>query len=359
MQALLTAGGHGTRLRPITYTLNKHLIPLANKPMIFYALEKIAEANIKDVFINVNPGDKEIFQAVGNGKRWGLNVKYIEQTGGPKGLAHILKIAQPYLGDESFIFYLGDNLIFSSINKFVEKFEREKYHSLLTLSKVKDPQRFGVPEISKDGKILRVEEKPKNPKSNFAVTGIYIYSPEVFRALEHIKPSFRGELEISDVHTWLINNGYNIGYEEITGWWKDTGRPEDLLEGNDLLLRYSGPNGKIEGKVERGVILDGKVTIGKGSKVFGKTIIKGPAIIGKNCQIKNSFIGPNTSIGDNARISESEIERSIILANSFIKSAGKKITNSLIGEGARIIPNFESLPSGHRLIIGKDSQIEL
>lgn len=358
MKALLTAGGHGTRLRPITYTLNKHLIPLANKPMIFYALEKIAEAGIKDVFININPGEKEIPEVLGSGENWALNINYIEQSGGPLGLAHILKVARPYLGNEPFLFYLGDNIVLASIKKFIEKFENENYHGLLTLSRVKDPWRFGVPEISKEGRILKVEEKPKYPKSNFAVTGIYIYTSEVFKALDYIKPSFRGELEISDVHTWLIENGYNIGYEEITGWWKDTGKAEDLLEGNDLLLRFN-TDGKNNGETEAGVILEGKITIGEGSKILGKTMIRGPVIIGKNCEIKNSFIGPNTSIGDNTKILDSEIERSIVLANSFIYSAGKKIIDSLIGEGARISPSFESLPPGHKLIVGKDSQIEI
>ena len=322
MKALITAGGHGTRLRPITYTLNKHLIPLANKPLIFYALEKVAEAGIKDVFININPGEKEIPRVLGSGESWNLNINYIEQAGGALGLAHILKIAQPYLGNEPFIFYLGDNIILGPIKKFIDKFKREKYHGLLTLSKVKDPQRFGVPEIGKDGRILRVEEKPRKPKSDFAVTGIYIYSPEVFKALNYIKPSFRGELEISDVHTWLINNGYNIGYEEITGWWKDTGKPEDLIEGNNLLLNYN-TDGKVKGKIEKGVTLHGKVTIGRGSKILGKTEILGPVIIGENCQIKNSFIGPNTSIGDNAKILETKIERSIVLENAFINSAAE------------------------------------
>ncbi len=371
MKALITAGGHGTRLRPITYTLNKHLIPLANKPMIFYALDKIAEAGIKDVFINVNPGEEEIPRVLGTGKDWGLNITYIEQTGGPMGLAHILKIAQPYIGNEPFVFYLGDNLVLAPIKNFIERFEKEKYHGLLTLSKVKDPQRFGVPEIGKDGKILKLEEKPKNPKSDFAVTGIYIYSPEVFKALDHIRPSLRGELEISDVHTWLIENGYNIGYVEITGWWKDTGKPEDLFEGNALILNHLLESG-IEGLIDDGVILEGKIKNGEGSKVLGKTMIRGPVIIGKNCEIKNSFIGPNTSIGDNVKILDSAIENSIILDNSLIWLAlpsfskknlggrdGRKITDSLIGEGAKITPASKTLPPGHILIIGKDSQVEI
>lgn len=354
MKALITAGGHGTRLRPITHTINKHLIPLANKPMIFYALEKIAEAGIKEVFININPNEKDLPLIVGSGRNWGLKIKYIEQTGGPKGLAHILKIAKPYLKNDSFVFYLGDNIVLSSIKKFVEKFKKENNDGFLTLSKVADPQRFGVPKI-KNGKIIKVEEKPKNPASDFAVTGIYIYKPNVFRALNYIKPSLRGELEISDVHTWLIKNGYNIGYEEITGWWKDTGKPEDLIEGNSLILKYYN-DWEISGEIGRGVIIKGKIAIGPGSKIFGKTKIIGPVVIGNNCQIKDCFLGPNVSIGDNTKIIGTKIENSIIFGNAFIKSKGKKIIGSLIGNGAIISPSLKK-SSFHKLIIGEDSQI--
>lgn len=356
MKALLTAGGHGTRLRPITHTINKHLIPLANKPMIFYALEKIADAGIREVFININPQEKELPLVVGSGKEWGLKIKYLEQSGGPKGLAHILKVAKPYLKNDPFVFYLGDNIVLSPIKSFIEKFKNGKHDGFLTLSKVDDPQRFGVPKI-KNGRIIKVEEKPKNPASDFAVTGIYIYTPNVFKALDHIKPSLRGELEISDVHTWLIKNGYSIGYEEITGWWKDTGKPEDLIEGNNLILSHY-KDWAIEGRMEKNVVLRGKVAIGKDSKISGNTKIVGPVIIGKNCLIKDSFLGPNVSIGDNTEVIGTKIERSIIFGNSFIKSDGKKIADSLIGEGVVISPSSKKL-SSHKLIVGKDSQINI
>ncbi len=356
MKALITAGGHGTRLRPITHTMNKHLIPLANKPMIFYSLEKIADAGIKEVYININPGEKELPQVVGSGKNWGLKIKYLEQSGGPKGLAHILKIAKPYLKNDSFIFYLGDNIVLSPIRNFIERFNNEKRDGFLTLSKVSDPQRFGVPKL-KNGKIVRVEEKPKNPESDFAVTGIYIYNPNVFKALEHIKPSARGELEISDVHTWLIKNGYNLGYEEITGWWKDTGKPEDLLDGNRLILKQY-KDWTVLGNIAKGVKIKGDVSIGINSKILEKTKIVGPAIIGNNCRIQNCFLGPNVSIGDNTEIANTSIENSIIFGNSFIRSDGRKIINSLIGEGAQISPSLKK-PSAHKLIIGKDSRIDI
>ena len=356
MKALITAGGHGTRLRPITYTLNKHLIPLANKPLLFYALEKIAETGIKEVFINVNPGEKELPKVVGNGKRWGLKIKYFEQTGGPKGLAHVVKVARPYLKNEPFVFYLGDNLVLGSIKPLVKKFLKEKYNAFITLSKVKDPERFGVPEI-KRGRIIKVEEKPKRPKSNFAVTGIYIYQPIVFKILPQLKPSWRGELEISDLHSKMISKGYRIGYEEITGWWKDTGKAEDLLEGNALILENIKNN--IQGKLGPRVVVEGKVQIGKGTRISGKTLIRGPVIIGNFSKIKDSYIGPYNSIGNNVEIQSTEIEHSIILNKAKINSFKRKIVDSIIGEEAVVTSAFQTLPSGHKLIIGNNSQVEL
>ncbi|MBU0625021.1 glucose-1-phosphate thymidylyltransferase [Patescibacteria group bacterium] len=358
MKALITAGGHATRLRPITWTINKHLIPLANKPMIFNAIEKIAETGVKDIGININPGETEMQKVVGTGSRWGVSITYIEQVGGPKGLAHILKIAQSFLGDEDFIFYLGDNIILGSITQFVNKFKQEKPNGLLALSKVRDPQRFGVPEI-RDGKIIRVDEKPQNPKSDFAVTGIYIYDHNIFHAVDAIKPSARGEYEISDAHTWLIENGYNIGHQEITGWWKDTGKPEDLLEGNQLLLAEMTREQAInEGECDPEVIINGRVKIGRGTVVRGRTLIRGPVTIGENCIIESSYIGPYTAIGSNAIIRNTEIEHSIIFDQVTV-SCSKRIVDGLIGRGATIISAADSLPAGHRMVIGDNSTVEL
>lgn len=357
MKALIAAGGHGTRLRPITYTLNKHLIPIANKPMIFYALEKIAETGIKEVGITLNPGDVFFPKAVGDGSKWGLRITYIEQTGGPLGLAHVVKIAEPYLKKDPFIFYLGDNIILSSIAGFIEKFKKEKLNCLLALSKVKDPERFGVPEI-KNGKIIKVEEKPVNPKSDFAVTGIYIYDHNVFNAIKKIKPSARGELEISDAHTALIEEGLNVGFSEITGWWKDTGKPYDLLDGNQLVL--SKMEGKISpsAKIEKGVVLQGNVVIGDGSEIRGKSLIRGPVIIGNSTIIEDAYVGPYTSVGDRVEIYGAEIEHSIVFDDADINT-DKQITDSLIGKNATITPVRETRPSGHKLIIGDNSQVEL
>ncbi len=358
MKALITAGGRATRLRPITWTINKHLIPLANKPMLFYAIEKIAEAGITEIGINLNPGEEEIQKACGDGSRWNVKITYIEQTGGPKGLAHILKVAQPFLGDDSFLFYLGDNIILGSIRNFVRKFRDDKVNGLLALAKVKDPSRFGVPEL-RDGKIVRVEEKPSVPKSEYAVTGIYCYDSNVFKAVDAIAPSARGEYEISDVHTWLIEHGYAIGYQEITGWWKDTGKPEDLLEGNQLLLsEMKSEDMTVEGTVAEGATLHGKVKIGKGTEIGERVLIRGPVVIGENCVIRNSYIGPYTSIGDGVEIYNTEIEHSVVF-NQVDINCSKRIVDSMIGENASVLSAHETLPMGHKLIVGDNSMVEL
>jgi glucose-1-phosphate thymidylyltransferase len=358
MKALITAGGRATRLRPITWTINKHLIPLANKPMIFYAIEKLVEAGIKEIGINVNPGDTEIANAVGDGSRWGAKITCIEQTGGPKGLAHILKVAQPFLGEEPFVFYLGDNIILGSIKKFVDKFRQEKPSALLALARVRDPQRFGVPEL-KDGKIVRVDEKPSQPKSDFAVTGIYVYDSSVFKAVDAVKPSARGEYEISDVHTWLIEHGYQVGYEEITGWWKDTGKPEDLLEGNQLLLsEMKAEDFKIEGQVSPNAVLNGRVSIGKDTKIGDKVLIRGPVVIGAGCNIENSYIGPYTAIGNFVEVYNTEIEHSVVFDYVDINCSAR-IVDSMIGQNATIVSAHASMPLGHKLVVGDNSLVEV
>jgi len=355
MKALITAGGHGTRLRPITHTTNKHLVPIANKAMIFYALEKIASCGIKEVGIVINPGDKVFPRKVGDGSKWKLKITYIEQSGGPLGLAHVVKIAENFIGKDPFVFYLGDNIILNEISPLVEKFKKEKLNCLLALSKVKDPQRFGVPEIV-NGKIIRIEEKPQQPKSDFAVTGIYVYDRHIFEAVRAIKPSARGELEISDAHQYLISHNYAIGYSEITGWWKDTGKPNDLLEGNQLVL--SNMNTRISGEISERVVIQGKVKIGKDTKINGNSVIRGPVAIGDHCVIRDSYIGPFTSIGNHTEIYGAEIENSIIFENADIH-CDKRITDSLIGANALITPVHKTLPSGHKLLIGDNSQVEL
>jgi glucose-1-phosphate thymidylyltransferase len=358
MKALITAGGRATRMRPITHTLNKHLIPLANKPLLWNALEKIAECGITEVIININPGETELQKSIGDGSRWGLKVSYLEQVGGPKGVAHIIKNAQSVLGNEPFLFYLGDNIILGSLKNFVKEFEDRDLDCMLALSRVKDPQRFGVPVIE-DGKIVKVIEKPENPPSDFAVAGIYIYSPMIFQAAAAIEPSARGEYEISDAHTWLIEHGGKTGYQEITGWWKDTGKPEDLLEGNALLLNELNPDSVLqEGEVDPTAKIQGKVGIGKGTVIGPGCLIRGPVVIGENCKIENAFIGPYTSIGNGVTIRNTELEHSIIFDEAYL-DCGKRIVDALIGQKARVTAANDTLPRGNKLFIGDNSVVEL
>ncbi|MEK7211489.1 MAG: glucose-1-phosphate thymidylyltransferase [Patescibacteria group bacterium] len=359
MKALIAAGGRATRLRPLTHTTNKHLIPLANEPMIFNAIGKVVEIGVKDVFINVNPGEMEIQKYVGDGARWGINIRYIEQTGGPLGLAHIVKNAESYIGNEKFIFYLGDNLVLGSLKPLYDKFETENLDALFAFAEVKDPRGFGVPEMI-DGRLMRIVEKPANPACNLAQTGIYFYTPKIFDAVKNIAPSVRGEYEISDANTYLIRKGANVGWLKTEGWWKDTGKPEDLLEGNQLLLSEKAAREESENlaEVEPGVSIHGKVWIGEGTKILGKTRIRGPVILGKDCVIEDAYIGPHTSIGNGARVRKAEIEHSIIFDRVDI-NCGARIIDSIVGYNASIAAAEETMPRGHRLIIGDNTVIEL
>ncbi|MCR4278466.1 MAG: glucose-1-phosphate thymidylyltransferase [bacterium] len=358
MKAIIAAGGRATRMRPITHTINKHLIPLANRPMIWYAIEKIVDAGIRDILINVNPGEVELQKSIGDGSRWGSRIRYVEQAGGPCGLAHIISNAEPLIGDEPFLFYLGDNIVLGSIKNLVDAFYEEKADAMLALSKVPDPNRFGVPVIE-NGRIIKVIEKPEKPPSPFAVTGMYVYSPRIFEAAKSIRPSERGELEISDAHTWLIEHGGHVGFREVTGWWKDTGKPSDLLVGNALLLDLLTKEDSVQaGDIHADATVSGRVRIGKGTRIGANTILRGPVVIGENCTIESSYIGPFTSIGDNADIRNTEIEHSLIMNNVRIQ-ARTRIVDAIIGMSAQVRSAGSSLPSGHKLIIGDHTVVEL
>ena len=353
MKALVTAGGHGTRLRPITHTKNKHLIPIANRPMLSYALEYVRDAGIAQVGIVVNAGDTEIEEVFGNGSDYGLNITYIPQES-PQGLAHVVKISKSFVGDERFVFYLGDNILVGGIRGFIDEFEENSSNCHLVLSKVPDPHRFGVPEIV-DNRIVAVDEKPEVPKSEYAVAGIYLYDSNIFEAVESIKPSARGELEISDAHQYLLEKGLRVSYSEITGWWKDTGKVSDLLEANRLVL--DSIKREIAGEVDESSNILGRIVLGKGSKVVNSTI-RGPAIVGEDARIENAYIGPYTSIADGCRVVGSEIEYSIIMDGSRVENVGRRIESSLLGHDVEIIRS-ESKPRSHRLMIGDQSRIEL
>ena len=353
MKALITSGGKGTRLRPLTHTQNKHLIPIANKPILHYAIETVIDAGISEIGIITNADSTEVPDAIGDGRLWGVHISYILQET-PLGLAHVVKISENFIGKEPFIFYLGDNMVVGGVKRFVEEFENDHVNCFLTLSRVKDPERFGVPEI-KNNRIVSIEEKPRVPKSEFAVAGIYIYDHHIFEAVNNIKPSQRGELEISDAHQYLINHGYQIGFSEITGWWKDTGKPIDLLEANRLVLEHS--ESRIEGDVDNNSYITGSVIIEKGARIQNSHF-RGPAIIGKNTVIENSYIGPFTSIHNNCQIRNSEIEYSIVLNDCQILDIGVRIESSLLGTDVQLI-KVGSKPASHRFIIGDQSRVEL
>ncbi len=353
MKALITSGGKGTRLRPLTHTQNKHLIPIANKPILHYAIETVIDAGISEIGIVTNADSSEVQDAIGNGSQWGINISYIPQEA-PLGLAHVVKISEDFIDKDPFIFYLGDNMVVGGVKRFVEEFEHDHVNCFLTLSKVKDPERFGVPEI-RNNRIVAVEEKPKVPKSQFAVAGIYIYDHHIFEAVNNIKPSKRGELEISDAHQYLIDHGYQIGYSEITGWWKDTGKPIDLLEANRLVLEHLTP--RIDGEVDKQSYITGNVIIENGAKVKNSHI-RGPVIIGSNTIVENSYIGPFASIHNDCFIKNSEIEFSIVLNNCQIIEIAVRIESSLLGTDVQLM-KVASKPATHRFIIGDQSRVEL
>lgn len=361
MKALIAAGGHATRLRPITWTTNKHLIPLANKPMLWHVIDKIVAAGITDIIINVNPGEVESMKAVfGDGSAWNASISYLEQTGGARGVAHVVANAEEHLKGHKFLFFLGDNIILGSINRFVERFQHEGLDCMLAFSHVKDPQRFGVPEFNTDGSLKRILEKPCDPPSQFAVTGIYLYNEDYFDAFSQINPSSRGEYEISDINTWYIEQGKKVGWEEITGWWKDTGTPDALVEGNALVMDcLSSDAFVVEGTIEEGAQLQGDVAIGKGTRVSSDSLIRGPVTIGENCLISGSYIGPYTSVGNDVKVINSELEHSVVFSGATIDTT-ERICNSLIGLNATLVDARRTHPkTAHRLIIGDNSFVEL
>jgi glucose-1-phosphate thymidylyltransferase len=357
MKALLAAGGRATRLRPITWTINKHLIPLAGKPMLQHAIEKLVAAGITEIIININPGDTEMREALGNGERFGATLHYMEQEGGPKGIAHAVRCAEQFIGNEPFVFYLGDNVILGDLAHFIRRFTAEQPDAMLALAKVPNPQRFGVP-IIQNGKIVKVLEKPKEPPCDLAVTGIYFMSPKIFEAVKSIAPSARGEYDLADAFTWLLERGGEITYEEITGWWKDTGTPDDLIEGSSLLLRERArKDWTIEGEVRPGSVLRGDVAIGKGAVIGANTVIRGPVIIGDSARLDNCYIGPYTTVGSFCVVENAEIERSIIFDGCKISDV--HLADSLIGKNAIICREPSAVPKGSKLIVGEHGRVEM
>jgi len=353
MKALILSGGKGTRLRPITYTGAKQLIPVANKPILFYAIEAIKNAGIKDIGIIVGDTALKIKNAVSDGSHFGVNITYIHQDK-PLGLAHAVLIAKDFLGNDEFVMYLGDNIIKNGIVNLVEQFKKQDSNSQILLAHVENPNQFGVAELV-DSRVVRLEEKPANPKSDLALVGVYMFDKNIHTAVRSIKPSKRGELEITDAIQWLIDNNLKVIPHVVTGWWKDTGMVKDLLEANRMILDTYET--KINGDVDENSNVEFKVVIEKGAVVKGSTI-RGPAIIGSGASIINSYVGPFSSISAGARIINSEIEHSIILENSVIKDVGIKIEDSLIGKNAEV-KKLNEKPKAYRLLLGDNSMVGL
>jgi glucose-1-phosphate thymidylyltransferase len=351
MKGLILSGGKGTRLRPLTYTQAKQLVPVANKPVLFYGIEALMEAGISEIGIIVGDTKDEIKQATGDGSRWGLNVTYIEQVA-PLGLAHAVKISEEFLDGEPFVMYLGDNILKSGIRSLVEEFQKKKPNSLILLTEVPNPQMFGVAELE-GGRVVRLVEKPKEPASNLALVGVYMFDSHIFEAVRAIQPSWRNELEITDAIQYLVEHGYEVHPHLVTGWWKDTGKIEDILDANRLILETI--SGKNRGNMDDTSRINGEVVLEEGV-VVKNSIIRGPAIIGKNSEISDSYIGPFTSIQNDCRIIHTEIENSIVLEKSEIVEVGSRIDESLIGREVKIF-KCPPKPSVYRFMVGDNSEI--
>jgi len=351
MKGLILSGGKGTRLRPLTYTSAKQLVPVANKPVLFYGIEALADAGIKEIGIVVGDTRDEIKAAVGDGSRWGVKVTYIEQDA-PRGLAHAVLISEAFMGSDPFVMYLGDNLLNRGIGSFVDEFVREAPAAQILLTRVPDPQMFGVAELE-NGRVVRLVEKPKEPKSDLALVGVYMFSSAVFDSVKRIKPSFRNELEITDAIQDLIDRGLSVRPHLVQGWWKDTGKLEDMLEANRLIL--DTVERRIDGRVDAESRIEGKVVIEAGA-VVERSVIRGPVVIGANARVIHAYVGPFTSIGQGAEIRDSEIEHSIVLEGSVITDLDHRVGDSLIGKNAKIY-RMPVKPSAYRFMLGDNSEV--
>ena len=351
MKGLILSGGKGTRLRPLTYTRSKQLVPVANKPVLFYGVEAIVAAGIREIGVVVGDTREEIQNALGDGSRFGARITYIEQEA-PLGLAHAVLISESFLRGEPFVMYLGDNLIADGITSLVDEYRRLGCNSEILLARVPNPEQFGVAELA-DGKVVRLTEKPKEPRSNLALVGVYMFDDTIWDAVKSIRPSARHELEITDAIQWLIDNGRSVHPHLVSGWWKDTGKVEDMLEANRIILDTFTASGLQD--VEEGSRVEGKVVIEPGARIFASTI-RGPAIIGTGAEIRSAFVGPYTSIGSDCRIERCEIENSIVLEGSSLERIPGRIADSLIGKHVRIHPGAER-PRVHRFLVSDNSEI--
>jgi glucose-1-phosphate thymidylyltransferase len=366
MKGLILSGGAGTRLRPITHTSAKQLVPVANKPILFYGIEDMVAAGIKDLGIIVGDTGDEIRAAVGDGSRFGAEVTYIPQDA-PLGLAHCVLIARDFLGDEDFVMYLGDNMLQQGLDQFVQGFEADRARAVadgsaapaaqILLAHVDEPKQFGVAELDGTGEIVRLVEKPEHPPSDLALVGVYLFDPSVHDAVRAIQPSGRGELEITDAIQWLIDRGERVRHEVLSGWWIDTGKKDPLLDCNRLILETIEP--RIDGSVDEASKLNGRIVVEAGAELVNARV-RGPAIIGERARIVNSFVGPYTSVAADCEIIDSEIEHSVVLESSRIAGlAGRdRVIDSLIGKHAQITRSGQR-PHALRLMLGDHSTLDL
>ncbi|MGP2437847.1 glucose-1-phosphate thymidylyltransferase [Streptomyces sp. JW3] len=353
MKALVLSGGAGTRLRPITHTSAKQLVPVANKAVLFYGLESLADAGVTDVGMIVGDTAAEIEEAVGDGSRFGLKVTYIPQER-PLGLAHAVLIAREYLGDDDFVMYLGDNFVVGGITDLVAEFRTHRPDAQILLTKVADPRSFGVAELGPDGQVIGLEEKPEQPKSDLALVGVYLFTPAIHDAVRAVKPSWRGELEITHAIQHLLDSRADVRCTVIKGYWKDTGNVGDMLEVNRAVLE--GMERRIDGEVDAASETIGRVVVEKGARIVNSRIV-GPAVIGAGTVVSDSYVGPFTSVAENCRITDSEVEFSIVLRDSSIHGVGR-IEASLIGRHVEVTP-APSVPSAHRLVLGDHSKVQI
>jgi glucose-1-phosphate thymidylyltransferase len=352
MKALVLAGGSGSRLRPITHTYAKQLLPVANKPVLFYGLEAIRDAGITDVGIVVGDTAPAIQDAVGDGSAFGLTATYLRQDS-PRGLAHAVIVGRDFLGDDDFVMYLGDNFIVGGITPLVEEFRSSRPDAQIMLTSVPDPRQFGVAELDTDGEVVGLEEKPQHPKSDLALVGVYIFTPAVHEAVSQLAPSWRGELEITEAIQWLIDQGRKVRSTTITGYWKDTGNVADMLEVNRMVLETIDP--QVQGTVEASELI-GRVVVEAGAQVSQSRIV-GPAIIGTGTRVSGSYVGPFTSVAQDCTITDSEIEYSIVLRGALIQGV-RRIEASLIGHDVEVTPS-PNVPRAHRLILGDHSKVQI
>ncbi|MFI9051381.1 glucose-1-phosphate thymidylyltransferase [Streptomyces sp. NPDC053427] len=353
MKALLLAGGTGSRLRPITHTSAKQLVPVANKPVLFYGIESLAAAGITDIGVIVGDTADEIRAAIGDGSSFGVTVTYIPQER-PLGLAHAVLVARDFLAQEDFVMYLGDNFIVGGIGELVDKFRAERPDADILLTRVSDPGAFGVAELDATGRVVRLEEKPPVPASDLALVGVYLFTPAIHEAVRAIEPSGRGELEITDAIQEMITRGLTVRSTVITGYWKDTGNVADMLEVNRTVLDTI--ESCLQGEVDESSEIVGRVRLGHGARVRRSRIV-GPAVIGAGTSVTDSYVGPSTSVANDCVIEGSEIEFSIVLADSAIMGVGR-IEASLIGKNVQVT-GARSTPQAHRLVLGDHSEVRI